>query len=151
MDALDLGGPPKPEHQRDAIHIAVVPAIATEVLQPGQHVGYRGSMTLIGIVDPFRVGAIQPGEGYWLCLYPGSTTPVRHEWSHPEIDKAESEAWLRKFADQLNETFDEVMRAAAGEFNNIDGCPEVDTVFWDHYFKFTGERGRQSDFLSCRC
>lgn len=82
-------------HPRDAVHIAVAPVIAGEVLAPGQHVGIIGrdddSETFvvgrhekpIGIVDPFIEGVVLPRQHCFLFLYPGSITSLRHEWAHP--------------------------------------------------------------------
>jgi hypothetical protein len=39
--------------------------------------------TPVGIVDPFRVGLMQPGTVFWLCLFPESITGMRHVWTHP--------------------------------------------------------------------
>jgi hypothetical protein len=81
------------ERRRDAIHIAVAPVTADEMLRPGDHVGFsrRGSTEFvstsadrwIGIVDPFLRDNISRGQRFWLCLYPGSITGLRHAWTHP--------------------------------------------------------------------
>lgn len=80
------------DRRRDAIHIAVAPVTAAERLAPGQHVGLvqEGSWELagpcaapIGIVDPFLAGPVEPGQRFWLFLYPGTVTSLRHIWTHP--------------------------------------------------------------------
>jgi hypothetical protein len=84
-----LGKAPGPDARRDAIHVAIVPAVAAHPLRPGDHVGRLPDGTFwvtnepIGIVDPFRTDLIEAGESFWLCLYPGSITSLRHVWSHP--------------------------------------------------------------------
>jgi hypothetical protein len=85
------------DRRRDAIHIAVAPATAAGRLTPGQHVGLieEGNLELvgpcsrnIGIVDPFLTGEVEPGQRFWLFLYPGTITSLRHIWTHPEFAKA---------------------------------------------------------------
>src|SRR5262249_48014782 len=80
------------DRRRDAIHIAVAPVTAAVRLEPGQHVGLvqEGNLELvgpcggnIGVVDPFLADAVEPGERFWLFLYPGTITGLRHVWSHP--------------------------------------------------------------------
>ena len=80
------------DRRRDAIHIAVAPVTATERLAPGQHVGLvrEGNLELvgpcdchIGIVDPFLTKEVEPGQRFWLLLYPGTVTGLRHIWTHP--------------------------------------------------------------------
>lgn len=110
------------DHKRDAIHIAVAPVIAGEKLHPGQHVGVKDGRAAwmpegksIGIVDPFiQKREIQAGDSFYLFLYPGTITSLRHEWVHPAFgdeippaqkpvdDKAASEAWLREYAEKVN-------------------------------------------------
>lgn len=118
---------------RDAIHLAVEPAVAAHSLLPGEHVGvskhdgpgrlYGRTRNPVGIVDPFIKGAIKPGERFWLVVYPRQITSLRHVWTHPAFDEADgppipkapqadraySEAWLRSF------------------ISNAD-CPDYDTV-----------------------
>jgi hypothetical protein len=80
------------DRRRDAIHIAVAPVVAAERLAPGQHVGLvqKGNLELvgpcdncIGIVDPFLGEEVEPGQRFWLFLYPGTVTSLRHIWTHP--------------------------------------------------------------------
>jgi hypothetical protein len=79
---------------RDAIHIAVAPVVAVDYLEPGQHVGLvtpgnlenvaaLSDTKLIGIVDPFLTARVEPGQRFYLFLYPNSITNLRHVWSHP--------------------------------------------------------------------
>lgn len=76
---------------RDAVHIAIAPVVAEHVLQPGDHVGldeYGRAVldkTPIGVVDPFLPTdtLIQRDQTFWLCLYPGTVTSIRHAWQHP--------------------------------------------------------------------
>lgn len=84
--------------KRDAIHIAVIPAIAGENLYPGEHIfvgkssghAYGASdvdpnMPRHGIVDPYLTVPIAKGERFWLFLYPRTITSLRHVWSHPDF------------------------------------------------------------------
>lgn len=85
------------ERRRDAIHIAVAPVTAAERLVPGQHVGLVQEGDLervgpcdnpIGVVDPFLLDAVEPGQRFWLFLYPGTITGLRHVWTHPAFAAA---------------------------------------------------------------
>jgi hypothetical protein len=85
------------DRRRDAIHIAVAPVTAAERLTPGQHVGLvrEGDLELvglcdrsIGVVDPFLATAVEPGQRFWLFLYPNTITGLRHVWTHPAFTAA---------------------------------------------------------------
>ena len=85
------------DRRRDAIHIAVAPVTADVRLAPGQHVGLvqEGSLELvgpchnnIGIVDPFLAEEVEPGQRFWLFLYPNTITGLRHVWTHPAFKAA---------------------------------------------------------------
>ncbi len=75
--------------RRDAIHIALAPVVAGVDLEPGQHVGLFSDGTAkptephIGIVDPFLVSRVSRGERFWLFLYQGTVTSLRHVYTHP--------------------------------------------------------------------
>jgi hypothetical protein len=95
-DALEtLGTIIGPNEQRDAIHLAVEPAVAGQTLKPGQDVGFLPDGTvgackrddLLGIVDPFLPQPIHKGDRFWLIVYPRQITSLRHVWTHPAFDK----------------------------------------------------------------
>lgn len=85
------------DRRRDAIHIAVAPVTAAQRLAPGRHVGLVRADDLelvgpcdnpIGIVDPFLAADVEPGQRFWLFLYPGTITALRHVWTHPAFTAA---------------------------------------------------------------
>lgn len=121
-DALDtLGSIIGPNEARDAIHLAVEPAVCGENrLKPGEHVyrredgcyyGTTGAtgQYLLGIVDPFLTADVKKGQRFWLVVYPRQITSLRHVWEHPAFaasgetaqapdnKRAAAEAWLRDF------------------------------------------------------
>lgn len=71
--------------ERDAVHIAVAPLVASTTLFPGQRINADGTpdMTGVGIVDPFLSHKVEVGEKFWCFLFPGSITSLRHDWTHP--------------------------------------------------------------------
>ena len=79
------------EAYRDAVHIAVAPVVAGCILDPGDRIGLddnglavhmKYDLT-IGIVDPFLVDCVAPGQKFWLYLRPNTVTSLRHAWCHP--------------------------------------------------------------------
>lgn len=95
MDNLKLGQIIEPgrEVARDAIHIAVAPAIARGPLYPGDRVdiskegfAFYVDEGGVGLVDPYLKEAVSENEMFWILLYPGSIKGLRHEWSHPSFD-----------------------------------------------------------------
>ena len=117
MDDLKLGQIIEAKRQagRDAVHVAVIPLTASVVLLPGSRVNAEGLplAPFVGIVDPFLDCVVKPGERFWLWLMPGTVTGIRHHWAHPafpvseaeranKAEAAESEAWLRKYAEGFN-------------------------------------------------
>src|ERR1700742_704055 len=88
MENLEIGKIHKEEQHRDAVHMAIAPAVAGEMLPAGKHISLVdgkafGSGTPIGIVDPFLMDVVRKGQKFWIFLYPGSITSLRHEWTHP--------------------------------------------------------------------
>ncbi len=138
-DALETLGTIIDENAgRDAIHVAVEPCVAAEIMHPGQHVKIvNGEAVLafagdgIGIVDPFLKVRVNPGEHFWMLLYPRTITSLRHVWSHPAFEpiadsiadreafataKAQAEAFLRNFCEHSDAiTYDELLALAFGE------------------------------------
>lgn len=117
MSHPDLGKLIEGPADRDAIHIAVAPVIATEELEPGDEIGFVGAsneqvgyvLKPIGIVDPFLKGQVYTGQRFWMFMFPQTTTGLRHEWSHPAFTeqrttpderKVEAEEYLRRYAQQ---------------------------------------------------
>lgn len=79
---------------RDAIHLAVEPSVAGEILYAGQHIGYvNGKATTkakkkVGIVDPFIIGPVPEGSMFWLVVFPRQITSLRHVWTHPDFEES---------------------------------------------------------------
>ncbi len=79
--------------RRDAIHVAVIPVVAAESLKPGANVIMRSGKAewaesrevAVGIVDPFLQDVVQEGQTFWLFLFPGTITSLRHVWTHPKF------------------------------------------------------------------
>lgn len=142
-DALEtLGTVPIPDNSgRDAIHLAVEPAVAGMALRAGERIklfnGQAYTTTpdqAIGIVDPFVSGTIRTGTKFWLVVLPRTITSLRHVWSHPAFpeevtpagnnplafnpQQSMSMAWMKDYCRQISEeeggkvTYDELMGAA---------------------------------------
>lgn len=117
-DALDtLGFILEGDEKRDAIHLAVEPVEAAEELFPGDHVSFDNVGRAVkvevgdgvGIVDPFLNDVVEPGQKFWLVVYPRQITSLRHVWEHesfpPSGGKSKvsanvqnaSELWLKNW------------------------------------------------------
>lgn len=133
-DALEtLGTIIDDKEKRDAIHLAVIPMVAQQNLQPGDHVDSSGCRCLpygqsaIGIVDPFLKKrpdeingfGVKSGEHFWLIIYPRQIHSLRHVWTHPSFPESipdedidnpveKSKKWLKEYINEINRT---------------DGCP----------------------------
>lgn len=81
--------------KRDAIHLAVSPVSCDVPLKPGDHILYMGDDKVEkalkghghGIVDPFLLATIKPGEKFWFVMYPRQIRSLRHVWTHPAFDQ----------------------------------------------------------------
>lgn len=181
-DALEtLGQIIDDKQKRDAIHIAVLPIIATEKLFAGQDVGLvdGGASTKAkkhtGIVDPFLKVPVMPGQRFWLLLYPRMVTSLRHVWGHPEfvdetnspaVDQrgpiAKSRAFVERIADSAGLESNELIAGARdylknGEYMIQGGRWEgfsIPDEFWTHYEVLTSEvvpEDQRGNFFSCNC
>lgn len=165
--------------KRDAIHLAVEPMVATVVLNPGQHVTAKGLPAIpsrgVGIVDPFLIAPVQPGERFWLVVYPRMIHSLRHVWTHPEFHdepevaalntdnlRTQSEAWMRAEAERLDTGYHALIEAARnfvkyGDYFVEGGKFEGESLgadFWTHWERITGESAGDAfgeHFLSCSC
>ncbi len=165
---------------RDAIHLAVEPVIAAHTLRPGDHVGLLSggkagaSETPVGIVDPFLGRTVQPGERFWLVVYPRQITSLRHVWTHPAFGDAvepaakpddevtASRKWIEDFAARIPLAYDVLMEGArayicSGDYLCFGGLLEGEYVpdeFWPHYERVTGEKvaeDNRGSFFTCSC
>ena len=166
---------------RDAVHVALAPMRAAEKLLPGEHVGFAdpSDRTLagscdhpIGIVDPYLRKPVKKDEWFFLCLYPQTTTGLRHVWTHPAFPHGESPAAitatkLRSIieaeANHAGLDYDEMMAGAHDyardgdsylcEGGRWEGHSMLDCeAFWDAYEAITGEKPKyRSSFFSCSC
>jgi hypothetical protein len=173
---------------RDAIHLAVEPVVAGESLKPGDDVSIKDGQAMlafgpdsnapVGIVDPFLRIGVEPGDRFWLVVYPRTITSLRHVWTHPAFPeeqkndakqttvrntKAKSEAWLRNFIARSDcPTYEDVIAAAVDppefwsddylHFHGQDAHGSIPPEFWDHVEIVTGLRCRKRpSYFSCSC
>ena len=160
--------------ERDAVHIAVVPVVAGEPLASGQHVGIAYGKAVanakpVGVVDPFLCRKypndtvmVLKGQRFWLLLYPGSITSLRHDWTHPALEMSESEKWLRDFARDNEIDYDTLVDEASNGktvcFGSTSGPERVRDErweFWGHMAAVTGlefdEDHINNAYFRCAC
>lgn len=148
---------------RDAVHVAVFSATCKRRIYPNVNVGLVNDIPdktgdywvtedtneFIGIVDPFlnnAVDFIEPGQRFWVFLYPRTITGLTHHWSHPAFgetggvyatpsSKMASEQWLKNFCES-NDTpgYETVMAAIRGE--SLKG--DISCMIDDEYFLVIG-------------
>lgn len=145
-DALEtLGTIIDDKQKRDAIHLAVIPAIAGRDMNPGQHVTLNDGVAVpaaagtgTGIVDPFVTTPVERGQRFWLVIYPRTIQSLRHVWSHPAFPdepmvgapvvasdipvwtKEKSERWLREFCDRSDCPSYEYVMDEIGDGSDVD-------------------------------
>ncbi len=174
MSDIGIGRLIKEPQARDAIHVAVAPVTAMERLAPGQPVSFAGDGhtsvcaaigASVGIVDPFLTAPVFAGERFWLFLWPGSITSLRHDWTHPAFEPKPldaSEQWIRDFASSIPLDYAIVMEGArdylaTGEYLCFGGLligESVPDEFWPHYARVTGQKvpeDARGSFFTCSC
>jgi len=140
--------------KRDAIHVAIIPVTAGELMEPGAKVTMdrAGRAVLagdcnmgIGYVDPQLQAPVEPGDAFWLFLHHGTIRTLRHEWTSdvfpvpdsvsasditiitaPPAERAASEEWLREFA---KDNFNPNRETAESYYATLltGDCPAVHT------------------------
>jgi hypothetical protein len=181
MSDVLLGAVPPANSERDAIHVAVVPMRASELLRPGQRVGVVGpqmagpSTDVVGIVDPYLVDVVPKDGWFWLALLPNTVTGMRHHWQHSSFtdgfqdlhekpQKAASVAWIKAQCEDLGISYDELMDPACEIVNGdyiLNGLNEssrdhwysIEDEFWKHYELVTGRSvpTRMRGGFTCSC
>lgn len=174
MSDVRLGRLPGEDAGRDATHVAVVPVQAGVEMAPGAHCGvysdgYAGPAEAknIGIVDPFLTRPVAKGERFYLCLYPGSVTGLRHVYLHPRLDgdsSVTSRDWIELLAHECGMTYDRLMMAAEYwlecneyTYDNSETYKRVKweqwREFWHHYEIVTGKKvdDHEATFFTCSC
>ena len=176
-----LGQFPNQYAQRDAVHVAIIPVVASSYLSPGERIGVKvvagvphsedDPEEFIGIVDPFLHRRVKKGECFYLCLFPGTVHGMRHHWLHPQFqskaepneDKKEmARLVIEKCADEAGISLDEIIRAANDYLDNSKYLCEgsrwcghwINESFWDAFELFTGRNVPSDDrgsFFSCWC
>lgn len=155
-DALDTIGTIIDERAgRDAIHLAVEPAVAGHTLNPGAPVviGDDGRAYCarpgIGIVDPFLEQTVVEGQRFWLVVMPRTVTSLRHVWSHPAFPdeptlaglRSRSETWLRDFIARdldlppYDQVLAEIMQQEKERYliiHGVSGGGDLPEEFWHH-------------------
>jgi hypothetical protein len=189
-DALETLGTIIQDGGRDAIHLAVEPVIAGEELRPGANVGLRAGKAFsgtdkaypnwvekhLGIVDPFLKQPVNPGEKFWLVVYPRQITSLRHVWSHPDFPEDSptnksgattdpiqtAKDWITQWGALYSLSYEELMSVADENTNggyeyinvgNLEGL-SVPDEFWDNYEIIRDKKVSDSDrssFFSCSC
>lgn len=78
------------DEQRDAMHVAVIPAMLAVDLPPGCPVSIINGWAYpsgehIGIIDPFLEAPLKKGNRVWVIMYPNTVVNLRHDWTHSAV------------------------------------------------------------------
>lgn len=179
-EQLGLGKLITTPQQRDAIHIAVAPVVAGEVLNAGDRVFFDDGKALgcmsgnesVGVVDPFLRSTVHAGQTFWLFLNPGSITSLRHDWTHPEFRQEAatpmtSEQWMRAWAvehmgydyygdeERLSDERAYANAIEAGYSLSVgpyeSAADHIDNEWWAHWEAITGSKGQRGEYFRCAC
>lgn len=161
--------------QRDAIHIAICPAVAKSTLQPGERISIENLNGTIfaypstpkkdgdGIVDPFLRYEVKSGNKFYIFLHPDTIRSLRHDWICPKFeDQTKSKVYMIHVARDIQWDYDQLMSAAAHWVANKEYAYENNELykdigidwddFWNHYEILTGHTPEdRSGFFTCSC
>ncbi len=165
---------------KDAIHIAVAPVVAGMGLSAGSHVMLVDGKAMqtntkgIGVVDPFLKTYVPKGASFYLFLYHGTITGLRHEWTHPAFvehavestpakmpvsEKEMAESRLRQYASECGVSYDRLINAADdGDYIHMGDNEHYNDVSYPSGGTFQTDcelvLGKEGDFyprFSCSC
>lgn len=154
---------------KDAAHVAVICVKAGERLIPGMRVGFTSDFDfetvgvrtkkVIGVVDPFLTQIVEHGQKFWLCLQPGTTNALRHEWDHPALAARESLRVVQKHAKMFSVSPEELLTkirdSTGGPLfygNSYDDYPGLDEdALLAAYRDITGEKAPRIDLVEFCC
>jgi len=177
MSDLKLGQIITGAAARDAIHVAVAPVEAGENLAVGQRVCLVNNVavpefvdnTAVGIVDPFLPSQVRVGQTFWLFLFPGTITALRHEWTHPAfMNNSDAGKLLSDIADKIGCSREELVQRLdiyadddVGEDDEIQqGLNRLQNeiilaAMWGAYEKFRNRKVsdeiKSHTYFSCAC
>ena len=116
--------------KKDAIHVAIYPAIANKTLHPATPVTLLDENQDIavqcpagvsfGIVDPFLQKPVKAGERFYIFVNPNTITSLRHDWTHPALKpdqdvghdtKEWAKRWMIDLGQKYGMNYDELMWA----------------------------------------
>jgi len=159
--------------QRDAIHIAICPAIAKNALKPGERVSieiengavyaYPSNGDSVGIVDPFLEYGVREGSKFYIFLHPNTIRSLRHDWVCPQFeDKERSQTYMKQIARDLKWECQRLMDAAEcwvqKEKYTYENNQRYESInidwedFWTHYEILTGKKPEiRVGFFTCSC
>lgn len=170
-----------PEQGRDAVHMAVIPAIAGHAMRPGEHVAVKDGKAVgftndrIGIIDPFMGTFVAEGDRVFVFLYPNTITSLRHVWTHPAFPEegaatvppdsayANSRLVLESIAANCDLTFNALMEAAEmwdedeeytiqqGSETWRNGFSGHAEEFWKHWEIIKGRKAKHPDASFFSC
>jgi len=140
---------------RDAIHLAVEPAVAGCRLLSRQDVcrwedgryGVARSAAdkCVGIVDPFLEVPVKENDEFLLVVYPRTITSLRHVWSHPDFPEqcpVTSGQWPKESEneesapDAMRVDSERWLRAFADEHGEMYDA----MMLWANRYQETGEQ-----------
>lgn len=161
------------EEKRDAIHLGVEPVEAGEHLNPSEHIGIGpdgkaystvdsrvySNIKALGIADPFLTRSINPGEKFWLVVYPRQITSLRHCWEHPDFDSNEqkvldisevtSEDLMQEIQRRLGVEYEPVEAVAVHTSPELPATPESrkESDAWEWINNYANGLGLDTDEL----
>lgn len=96
---VELGQTPPDDAKRDAVHVAIVPAVwagkyptlsgnPVKFDSHGNAVEDSDEDDYEGVVDPFldAYTPINPGTKIWVLMRPGTVKNLRHTWEHVSVE-----------------------------------------------------------------